>query len=152
LTTSGGAPRQARSLVAIVAAIPTLLLACAVALMLGAGIAGRHPMWRTETLNMAEAAAARDVATIAAMLDRGEDPNATRPLRPAFLDGISMDMTPLEAGVAAGRLEVVHLLLARGATVEDGRRLTLACDALHRGYRDIAEFLTGSASSPVCDR
>jgi hypothetical protein len=134
------------------AATPPLLLACAVVSMLAAGVAGRHPMWRTETLNMAEAAAARDVATIAMLLDRGEDPNATRHLRAVLFDGMARDLTPLEAGVAAGRLEVVHLLLARGALVDDARRVALACDALHRGYRDVAAFLAGPASSPVCDR
>ena len=149
MITSAGAARQARPIIATVAAIPPVLLACAVALMLVAGIAGRHPMWRPETFNMAEAAAARDVATIAAMLDRGEDPNASRSMRPRLLDDASKSMTPLEAAVAAGRLEVVHLLLARGAVLDPGGRIVLACAALRHGYRDVAEFLSAEA---VCRR
>jgi hypothetical protein len=63
-----------------------------------------------------------------------------------------MNMTPLEAGVAAGRLEVVHLLVTRGVALDRGRRAALVCEALRRGYRDVAEFLAGSVLAPVCDR
>jgi hypothetical protein len=144
-------PNRHRPTIAIVAALPPLLLACAVTVMLAAGAAGRHPMWRTETLNMSEAAAARDTATIAALLDRGEDPHARRPVRPPLLDGIAVEVTPLEAGVAAGRLEVVHLLWTRGGPVDERRRVALACEALHRGYKDVAEFLTGAVADSVCN-
>jgi hypothetical protein len=151
LITSTAAPHTPRRSIAIAAATPPLLLACAVTAMLAAGAAGRHPMWRTETLNMSEAAAARDIGTIAALLDSGEDPNATRYVRPPLLDGVSAKMTPLEAGVAAGRLEVVYLLLTRGGVVDERRRLALACDALHRGYHDVADFLAGAGARPVCN-
>jgi hypothetical protein len=46
-----------------------------------------------------------------------------------------MNMTPLEAGVAAGRLEVVHLLVTRGVALDRGRRAALVCEALRRGYQ-----------------
>jgi len=96
---------------------------------------------------MAEAAAARDIGTIAAMLDRGDDPNARRYVRAPLIDGVAVEMTPLEAGVAAGRLEVVHLLTTRGAALDDRRRVALACEALHRGYKDVAEFLAGAVTA-----
>ena len=152
MTTSTGARLEARPAIALAAAIPPLLLAGVIVVMLAAGLAGRHPMWRTETLNMAEAAAARDLATIAAMLDRGEDPHLSLPIRSTLPDEVSIAMTPLEAGVAAGRLEVVHLLVTRGAALDDGRRAALACEAQRRGYRDVAEYLTAATLAPVCGR
>lgn len=135
---------------ALAAAVPPLVLAGTTLAMLVAGMAGRHPMWRPETLNMTEAAAARDVATIAASIERGEDPNARRPIGPPFLESAPGEMTPLEAGVIAGRLEVVHLLLTRGASVVPDRRRELACVALRQGYRDVADYLAGDI--PHCDR
>jgi hypothetical protein len=107
---------------------------------------GAHPLWHPASLNMSEAAAARDVATVAAMIERGEDPGLKHPIRPPLLDSARGELTPLEAGAIAGRLEVVHLLLTRGAAVDAHRRSELACEALRRGYRDVAEYLGGAAS------
>jgi hypothetical protein len=129
---------------------PAVVLGGAIAVMLAAAPIAGHPMWQPRSLNLTEAAAARDVATIALLLERGEDPNARRPVRQPLLDGMARELTPLEAGVAAGRLEVVDLLLARGAELDDERRRALSCDALRRGYRDVAEFLAAPLAGTPC--
>ena len=132
------------------AAVPPLLLTIVVAMTALAGAAGQHPQWHGAALNMSEAAAARDVATLAAMLDRGEDPNRARPVRPPLLDSTRPTLTPVEAGVLAGRLEVVHLLTTRGGVLDAERRAALACEARRRGYGDVADYLAGPAAAPAC--
>jgi hypothetical protein len=127
-----------------VAAAPVCLALSIVAMLLGA-LVGTHPMWQTRSLNMTEAAAARDVATVALLLERGEDPNEPRPIRASFLQLAGGEMTPLEAGAAAGRLEVVDLLVRRGAAVDAPARLHLACRAIEHGHADVAAYLAGPA-------
>ena len=150
LSPAAGVHDARSTTLAAIAALPPIVLAVATLAMLVAGMAGQHPMWRPETLNMTEAAAARDVATIAASIERGQDPNARRPIAPPFLEVVPGEMSPLEAGVIAGRLEVVHLLLTRGASVPPDRRVELACMARRRGYPDVADYLGGDAFH--CDR
>ena len=140
-----------RALTAAAAAGPVLLAAAAV-VMLAAAAAGRHPFWRPEVLNMAEAAAARDVSTVAALIERGEDPNVPQLVRPPLLDGVNRAMTPLEAGVVARRMEVVGLLLAHGAAPGPEIRLALVCEALHNGDNDIAAALAGGPPAVECPR
>lgn len=132
-----------RELPTVAAAAAPIALALVTVGMLAAAAAGRHPLWTPEQLNMAEAAAARDVATVAAMLERGEDPHVARLVRPPLLDGINRSMTPLEAGVRARRGEVVQLLIGRGVQVEGAARGRLVCEALHNGDRAIVQALGG---------
>ena len=133
------------------AVVPPLLLVAFTAVALAAAPFGAHPLWHDAELNMSEAAAARDVATVAALLEAGEDPDAVRPVREPLLEGAARrDVTPLEAAVIAGRLEVVHLLLTRGAAAPDAVRRDLACAARASGYRDVAEYLAGGHPPADC--
>jgi hypothetical protein len=134
----------------VAAAAAPAVLAVATVLMLAAAVADRHPLWTPERFNMSEAAAARDVATVAAMLERGEDPALARPVRPPLLDSINRAVTPLEAGVLARRGEVVALLVARGASVDAAGRARLVCEALDNGDREIAELLGGELEGREC--
>ena len=67
---------------AFAVAIPGCLLAAAslVALMLAAF--GDYPMWRHEDVNLAEAAGVREEAEVTRLIERGQDPNASYPVRP----------------------------------------------------------------------
>jgi hypothetical protein len=150
-STRPGTPGAAAGIAILAAAAPLALAGVTVVMLAAAGV-GRHPLWREEVLNMAEAAAARDISTVAALLDRGEDPNRPRPIRPPLLDGSDRAMTPLEAGVRARRLEVVHLLLSRGAVPDPATRAALICDAMDNGDADIAAALAGGAPPAACSR
>ena len=139
-----------RLLLAGCAAVPPMALTAFVVWTVAAAAFGAHPLWHAASLNMSEAAVARDVATIAAMLERGDDPDVKHAIRPALLDSARGELTPLEAGAIAGRLEVIHLLLTHGATIDQRRRSELACEAMRRGYTDVADYLAGEAVSPDC--
>jgi hypothetical protein len=141
-----GVPSRPR-LLAACAAVPPLALTAFVAWTLASAAFGDHPLWHSEPLNMSEAAAARDLATVAAMLERGEDPNLKHAVRPALLESAG-EFTPFEAGVISGRLEVVHLLQTHGASVDPRRRFELACEARRRGYTDVADYLAAEAECP----
>lgn len=127
-----------------------LVLAAATVVMLAAAPAGRHPLWQPEAFNMTEAAAARDIATVAASVERGEDPNVRRPVRSPLLDDIGRELTPLEAAVIARRFEIVDFLLSRGASPDGPARAALICHALGNGDRDIADALAAGAPAPEC--
>jgi len=45
------------------------------------GLAGLHPLWRAESLNMSEAAEYRDAATVLELIRSGQDPDARHPVR-----------------------------------------------------------------------
>jgi hypothetical protein len=130
---------------------PPLVLVAFTMISLAAAPFGGHPLWHDAELNMSEAAAARDVATVAALIERGEDPDAVRHVRQPLLEGaVQREVTPLEAAVIAGRLEVVHLLLTHGAAVPDAARLRLSCEAARSGYRDVAEYLFNGRLPDTC--
>lgn len=130
---------------AVAAVAAPLALAVVTVVMLAAATAGRHPLWTPQRLNLTEAAAARDVATVAAMLERGEDAAVPQRVRPPLLDGLDRAVTPLEAGVLARRLEVVHVLLAHGTPVDQTTRDRLVCEARHNGDTGIADALAAGA-------
>lgn len=140
-----------RAVLGACAAVPVAVLLLVVAAVTAVTLVSEHPQWYGAALNMPEAAAARDAATVAALLDRGEDPARALPVRPPLLDGTRPTLTALEAAVAAGRLEIVHLLLSRGVELDPAGRTALACDARRRGFSDVAEYLEG-AETPDCAR
>ena len=84
------------------------------------------------------AVAARNIAIVQLLLDRGADPNARQ----------QVGYTPLMGAAGAGRDDLVSLLLARGAdpglVSEDGK--TAAGVALEHGHHAMAEGLTAGAS------
>lgn len=93
---------------------PLALVALTVVyLALAAGNA--NPFWRSEPLNLSEAAALRDAGEVARLLEAGADPNATYEVRAGFLFTTARRLTPLEAARLAGRPEIVGLLRSDGA-------------------------------------
>src|SRR6188474_3471766 len=95
---------------AFVVAMPGCLLAAAslAALMLAAF--GEYPMWPHEDVNLAEAAGVREEAEVARLIERGQDPNASYPVRAGLLFERPAKLTPLEAAVINDDPAIVALL------------------------------------------
>ena len=100
-----------RRLIAVVVALPAIVLGASTAAMLGRAVPGAHPVWREEPVNLTEAAALRDQATVVRMIRRGEDPYRRRELRADLVFSEKMELTPLEAAIATQRAEIVEIIL-----------------------------------------
>lgn len=137
------------------AVIPPLVVWCATVVVLAAALLGQTPLWPVHDLTTSEAAALRDSGELRRLLDHGADPNARAFVRAGALSDEPLWLTPLEAGVAAQRLEVVTLLLDHGANIDVASHAVLVCLAQRRGDTAVADFLVGrnggDRSPPRCD-
>ena len=75
-------------------------------------LAGANPYWTEEPVNISEAAALRDAATVVNLIHRGVDPRQSYPVPAGRLFDRAVTVTPLEAAVAARRPEVVFAILS----------------------------------------
>jgi ABC-type uncharacterized transport system auxiliary subunit len=75
-------------------------------------VAGVNPFWSEPVVNISEAAALRDSATVLRLIRRGEDFAAPHSVRAGVLFDRAITLTPVEAAVAARRAEVVEALLS----------------------------------------
>ena len=145
-------PRGAgRALLAAVA-LPPVAVATYTVIALMLATAGRHPMWKPSRPNFAEAAAARDAATVMLLLSEGHDPNASHVVRAGVLDRWAVRTTPLEAAFGEGRMEIVDILLRHGATLDEERRASFTCQARARGEVDIARYFESRGGPVTCER
>ena len=141
--------RPARTL-AIAAALPPLALAIFTALSLALAAVGRHPLWRISDVNIAEAAAARDAASVVLMIQEGHDPNLPRFVRPGLLARGAVRATPLEAALAEDRLEIIDVLLRHGASLSEAQRVAFTCAARRRGDTDIVQYFEARGGPVSC--
>jgi hypothetical protein len=125
----------------VVAAAPAALVAALELGVLVATAVGDHPLWRSEALNLSEAAALRDAAEMVRLIVRGDDPNLARPVRAGFLDSMSREVTPLSAVTYSNRPELVELLMTHGATLDAPTWTRLHCYARQNGRADVAGAL-----------
>jgi hypothetical protein len=116
-----------RRLIAFVTALPAALLGVMTAGMLLRALVGPHPLWRAEPLNLSEAAAVRDPATVARLMSHGEDPYLRREVRADLLFNNRNEMTPLEAAIASGRADVVEIILTSAPPPEPSEWSHLRC-------------------------
>jgi hypothetical protein len=136
------------------AALPGIVLtAWSALLMLGAAI-GSHPLWRVEPLNLSEAAAMRDEATVVQLIASGEDPYARRQVRADLLFNDRVELTPLEAAIAGGRTEIVEIILfssPRPAPVEWTRLRCLSDLEGARNINDVLDRYRPESATLACD-
>ena len=118
-------------------AIPGGALALTSLVLLVAAAVHRGPLWSDRPINVSEAAATRDRATMIRLIDEGSDPTKAYPVPPGIVSARLQYLTPLEAAIAARRSEVVDLLLWR-MEIRDDSVLTRAwCLARHTKADDV---------------
>ena len=130
-----------RLILAVATAAPAALLGIMTAGMLLRAVFGTHPLWRAEPVNLSEAAALRDQATVVQLIRRGEDPYQRREVRADLLFNDRAELTAFEAAIASGRVEVMEAMLwsaARPAPAEWNR---LRCLSKLQETDDIDEVL-----------
>jgi hypothetical protein len=131
------------------APIVALATAGALSLMLGAG--GNNPVWRSEPLNLAEAAALRDIGEVARLLSQGADPRAERHVRAGFLYTYPARLTPMDAAVRGDRPEIVQLLLDSGLALDADTWRRAWCTASTDEMRRTLIAAQVPGSSRACD-
>lgn len=112
---------------ALALAVPGCLMAAGFAAALFLAAVDRHPMWPFQQWNLSEAAAVRDAAEIARLIQFAEDPNIPRDIRAGLLSDAPVRLTPLEAAVAINDGNIVLLLLRSGAVLDAGTWNRLQC-------------------------
>jgi hypothetical protein len=133
----------------VLVSAPVLLLAAVFAVMVTLSAAGHHPLWRTEALNLSEAAALRDRGEVARLLAAGDDPRAARPVRAGFLYQEPATLTPAEAAVLADRPEILQLLLDYGLSLDHLQWQHAWCTASDL-TRTVLEQVRPSEAVPAC--
>lgn len=123
------------------AAAPALVLTVWTIVVLLRGAAGAHPLWSVEPVNLSEAAALRDQATVVQLIANGEDPYARREVRADLLFNDRTELTPIEAAIAAGRTEIVELILFSAHPPSAGDWTHLRCLSELEGAKDINTVL-----------
>ena len=127
---------------ALVAAPPLLLVAITVVLLV-LGRFDRNPFWPRHTVTIAEAAALRDRATVAARAEAGADLTARYRVRPGLLDNAEeLWLTPPESAILADRAEILAVLFNAGLAPDEPTARGWICLARTRGRREALTELT----------
>jgi len=98
-----------------IAGAPAGVLAVLTVTWLGMAAFDRHPFWPYQPLTLSEAAALRDFGEVARLLEEGQDPNASYPVRAGFLYSTPAVLNPIEAALAANHPDIVPILTSGGA-------------------------------------
>ena len=126
----------------LAASLPGAVLGLAMGIMTLMAMGGSHPLWRVDPVNMSEAAALRDEATVVQLMAKGENPYTRREIRAHLLSADRVELTPLEAGIAAARAEIVEIILFSARERPDAAAWTyLRCLSQLEAHRDINEVL-----------
>jgi hypothetical protein len=130
-----------RRLIPAITAAPAALLGIMTAGMMVRAVFDTHPLWRAEPVNLSEAAALRDQATVAYMIRHGEDPYQRREVRADLLFNDRTELTAFEAAIAAGRTEIMEAILWSAARPTPAQWNRLRCLSTLEGADDIDELL-----------
>ena len=133
--------------VALALAAPALVWLAAAAMVLLAALGGYRALAAPADLTLPEAAALRDEAEVLRQIRHGVDPNLAGRVRRGVIRDEAYLLTPLVAATAARHGEVVRLLMANGAELNDTNFRVLFCLAQDNGADDIVSFLKAHALS-----
>jgi hypothetical protein len=137
------------------AAAPAAYLGLLTAGMLLRALFGAHPLWRAEPVNLSDAAALRDSATVVQLIRGGEDPYRRREIRADLLFNDRVELTAFEAAIASGRAEIMEILLWSSSPPAPAEWTRLRCLSKLQETEDIDEVLDRYTSEPVvlqCDQ
>jgi hypothetical protein len=136
--------------VPLAVSLPGAVVGVGTALMMIAAPVTGLPWWRVEQVNFSEAAALRDRATVVQMLADGEDPYLRREIRADLVFNNRVELSPVEAGVATHRAEIVDIILFSAKTLPDAAAWDhLRCLALLEEDEDVIEVLNRYRPAPV---
>jgi hypothetical protein len=125
----------------VATAAPAALLGVMTAGMLLRAVFGSHPLWHAEPINLSEAAALRDQATVVQLIRRGEDPYRRREVRADLLFNDRAELTAPEAAIASGRAEVMEAILFSAGRPAPAEWNRLRCLSGLQETEDIDEVL-----------
>jgi hypothetical protein len=123
------------------AALPAAALGVMTAGMLLRALVGPHPYWHAQPLNLSEAAAVRDPATVARLIRHGEDAYLRRRVRADLLFNDSSELTPIEAAIASGRSDVLEIILSSAPPPDPAEWNRLRCLAALERDEELREAL-----------
>jgi hypothetical protein len=135
------APAAKATLPILAFALPGTLLILATAVMLLGLPFGIDPLWRVESLTLAEAAALRDNGEVVRLIHAGEDPNKAGPVRAELLRNDAQVVTPLEAAVGIDRPDMIDVLVDNGAVLDAATWTHLMCFAKSIEADEAIDFL-----------
>jgi len=130
---------------------PGCVLAAATAIALAMAAFDESPMWPHRSVNLAEAAGARDESELVRLIEEGVDPNARYPVRPGLIAGHTMQLTPLEAAVASDDPAMVTRLLAKGVAMDAALWAYLRCIAPGERVRSVLDAHRPDDAALTCD-
>lgn len=140
---------------ALAIAVPGGALAMVSLALLMSTAMHRGPLWSDRAINVSEAAATRDRATMMRLIDEGSDPAKAYPVAAGILSDQPLQLTPLEAAIAARRPEVVDLLLWRMQRRDASVLARASCLARRGGDSEVVravERYRVDAGEPDCSR
>ncbi len=137
-------------------ALPGALLALGTGFLMLGAVNGSPSWWQVDPVNISEAAALRDRATVVRMMANGESPYVRHEIRKDLVFNNSVELTAIEAGIATHRSEVVDIILFSARTPpDDATWAHLRCLAQLESDEDVTEVMNRyrpePAAAPVCD-
>lgn len=129
---------------------PVVLLAFGCAVTLTLSLRGNNPLWRTEPLNLSEAAALRDSGEAARLLAAGADPRAVMRVRSGFLYQHEARLTPAEAAILSDRPELLQLLVDFGLSFDRDEWSRAWCAAAGAETKAVLESVRPPGAVAAC--
>jgi len=129
------------SLVAALVLVPFVAATVVLAVVTVGERAGGTPFSDGGPRNGAEAAALGDAAAVVRSLQRGDDPERVRPVRPEVISSSVLQVSMIEAAVWSRRIEMVQLIDRVHGESAPRSRHELGCLAADLQQPDVAEYL-----------
>jgi hypothetical protein len=129
--------------------VAPLMFGVVVAVLMVGSVAGWNPLWPENAATLSESVALRDMPNTLALISQGHDPNATYDVRDELLTSRRVQVTPLQAAVSTREPDVVDILLANGARLDETTGPVLICLARKVNAPDVETQLAARVAAPA---